>query len=99
MRLRLRHGKLHNTGRKRIVPHVLTVLLTSAVVPVSAQERGPLPLPAVFSGSGASPSLSQFNNLNNQQTDVIFGRNAKGPYLLSWKGFRSGTETVRIVFL
>lgn len=46
-------------------------------------------------GGGAVSAVSTpLDGLNGQYTDVVFGRNVKGPYLLSWKGLRPGSEIV-----
>jgi hypothetical protein len=70
-------------------------LLAALAVRAAAQQGVSSAVPAIPSESGAaSASLSQFNNLTNVQTDVVFGRSLKGPYLLSWKGIRPGSEAV-----
>jgi hypothetical protein len=71
------------------------VVLTALAVRAAAQQGAASAVPAMPSESAAaSASLSQFSSLTNTQTDVVFGRNLKGPYLLSWKGIRPASETV-----
>ncbi len=70
--------------------------------PASAQEAqgignsvGLLPQTVGTTGKeGTSLSLSHFDSATGMQSDVIIGRNLKGPYLLTWKGVRPGSETV-----
>src|SRR5438046_763164 len=57
------------------------------VAPASASSLTPLP-PGVAGKSGVNASFSRFDSDSGMQSDVIFGRNLKGPYLLSWKGIR-----------
>ncbi|HZO87447.1 MAG TPA: hypothetical protein VFB38_03845 [Chthonomonadaceae bacterium] len=48
---------------------------------------------AITDNPAALPSASQVP-ASDEQTDVIFGRNVKGPYLLTWKGIRADSERV-----
>jgi hypothetical protein len=50
--------------------------------------------PPALGGGAVSTASSSLNAQNGQVTDVVFGRNLKGPYLLSWKGIRPGSEVV-----
>jgi len=49
--------------------------------------------PATGAPAAMAP-LSHFDNAANAQSDLILGRNTKGPYLLSWKGIHPDTELV-----
>ncbi len=45
-------------------------------------------------GGGVSSLLSTFDKQNLTQSDILFGGGTPGPYRLSWKGIRAGTESV-----
>lgn len=67
-------------------------------LPVSAQQVTQSDLPLSFGNnvvSGSAPIESQYDAVNNRQSDVLFGRNVKGPYLLSWKNVRANSEVVQ----
>ena len=50
--------------------------------------------PPVLGGGAVSAASTPLEGINGQYTDVVFGRNVKGPYLLSWKAIRPGSEVV-----
>ncbi len=50
--------------------------------------------PPVLGGAAVSSAASDFDSHAGMYTDVLFGRNVKGPYLLAWKLIRGGSETV-----
>ena len=88
--------------RLTIKAHVLGLANASLVAllapPTSAQDAlGNASQPTAGVTSSAANSLnvpdSPFDP-SALQSDVIFGRNVKGPYPLSWKKIRPGSETV-----
>ncbi len=50
--------------------------------------------PPVLGGATVSSAAPDFDSQVGKYTDVLFGRNVKGPYLLAWKEIRSGSEMV-----
>ncbi|HLK55805.1 MAG TPA: hypothetical protein VKU00_04550 [Chthonomonadaceae bacterium] len=64
-------------------------LLASGLTAARAQQSA-LNTPAL----NGSATLSQFDPDTNTQCDYILGRNLKGPYPLTWKGIRPGSEEV-----
>lgn len=45
-------------------------------------------------GGAVSAASTSLDSQNGQRTDIVFGRNVKGPYMLSWRGLRPGSEVV-----
>ncbi len=61
----------------------------------AGQSVAPAPLPVVGAGKdGATATLSTLSRADGAASDIVFGRNVRGPYLLSWKGLRAGSESV-----
>ena len=50
--------------------------------------------PPVLGGGAVSAVSTPLAGQDGVYTDVVFGRNVKGPYLLSWKAIRPGSEVV-----
>lgn len=50
--------------------------------------------PPTLGGGAVSAVSSSTDSRSGTYTDIVFGRNVKGPYVLSWKGIRPGSETV-----
>ena len=76
--------------RSRLRVRSFAVSLGLATLPVTAVNADP---PALGGGAVSSAS-SAINSQPGVYTDVVFGRNVKGPYLLSWKEIRTGSEIV-----
>jgi hypothetical protein len=77
-------------------------LLLGLTSPLYAQQNSvslhgdslvPSTLGSAFHPGSVLP-LSHFDNHSSNQCDVIFGRNDKGPYSLTWKGILPGSESV-----
>jgi hypothetical protein len=66
------------------------LLLPAQAQPVSPSEQ--LPLGGALQ-SGMLP-LSRGERSNGMQTDLLMGRNTRGPYLLGWKNFRPQSEII-----
>ncbi len=50
--------------------------------------------PPALGGGAVSAIASRIDSQPGIFTDLVFGRNVKGPYLLSWKEIRAGSEVV-----
>ena len=50
--------------------------------------------PPALGGGAVSAVSTSLDSQVGQYTDIVFGRNLKGPYLLSWKAIRAGSEIV-----
>lgn len=52
------------------------------------------PVSAGIPTQGVPDEFASPDDKQGIQTELVFGRNVKGPYLLSWKGIRTGSEQV-----
>jgi hypothetical protein len=81
---------MHVTRRsvQSVLRHALCLGI-AALVPAAVQAD-----PPVLGGGAVSAVSTPLDGIDGQYTDVVFGRNVKGPYLLSWKAIRPGSEVV-----
>ena len=103
MRLSDRHGRRRSFDSARLsVPFPRNRLATAACLvfcssligaPASAQDT-PRPLVGGAILGAAAQSTAPMDRLNGVQTDLLFGRDQKGPYTLAWKNIRARSEQI-----
>jgi hypothetical protein len=77
-------------GRSTVPVGALLLAVALVALPTAGVKADP---PAL--GGGAVSAVSTpLDGRDGQFTDVVFGRNVKGPYLLSWKAIRPASEVV-----
>lgn len=82
---RQKSRRLPAPRRNGRLPCVIAVFLTASLLTSRAESQLPSTL------SAPQPARE---NLNNVQSEIVFGQNAKGPYRLGWKGIRVGSEVI-----